>query len=61
LLKTVTRETLENVEGRDVPLTESLNRRNGKTRSTKNENYSEDVFANRKPISEVLHDIYDSK
>lgn len=61
LLKSVTDETLENAERRDVPLTEALNRRNGKSRSTKKETYSEDAFANRKPISEVLHDIYDSK
>lgn len=61
LLKTVTSETIENRERRDVPLTEAITRRNGKTKSTKKETHGEEFFANRKPITEVLHDIYDGK
>ena len=32
---------------------------NRKRRSTKREKSDDDLFANRKPITEVLHDIYD--
>ncbi|MCY7374929.1 MAG: hypothetical protein LH472_03015 [Pyrinomonadaceae bacterium] len=34
---------------------------NGKSYQKKNGNSNEEPFANRKPISEVLHDIYDKK
>jgi hypothetical protein len=61
LMTTVTDEGAENAGHRDIPLTEALNRRNGKNKPTKREAYNDDPFANRKPITEVLHDIYDDR
>lgn len=42
-------------------LLENTNRKNGAKESEKKEKTNNDVFANRKPISEVLYDIYDRK
>lgn len=63
LLQTVTSEAVENSERNDIPLTEALHRKNSneKNKAAKKEIPSDELFANRKPISEVLHDIYDSK
>jgi len=40
---------------------EVVNSENGAKETEKKEKSNEDIFANRKPISEVLHDIYDRK
>ncbi len=63
LLKTVTGEAIKNGERNDSRLTEAPESQNsnGKGKASKKETDGEDVFANRKSISEVLHDIYDSK
>lgn len=61
LLQSVTSTAVENAGQKDIPLTEARDRQNGKDKPGKKETHSEDLFANRKPISEVLHDIYDSK
>ena len=58
LLQTVTTSAIENAGQKDIPLTD---RQNGKNKPGKKEVHSDEFFANRKPISEVLHDIYDSK
>jgi hypothetical protein len=63
VLQSVTQESVENVEQKDAPLFETENRQNtnGAGKSKKKENANEDIYGNRKPITEVLHDIYDGR
>ena len=53
----------ENVEQKDIPLDDAVNNQNtnGETKPRKRDTSNEDVFGNRKPITEVLHDIYDRR
>jgi hypothetical protein len=61
LLKSVTTEAVDAAQN-DVPLTAAINAQNtnGKNKAKK-EIPDEEIFAHRKPITEVLHDIYDRR
>ena len=62
VMKSVTSEAVDTGQN-DVPLTAALKPQtsNGKNKPAKKETPDEEIFANRKPITEVLHDIYDRR
>ena len=61
VMQSVTNEAFESNEQKDfVPINANLNQSpNGKSRKKSKD--ADNPFANRKPITEVLHDIYDNK
>ncbi|MGC2234846.1 MAG: hypothetical protein WA584_01625 [Pyrinomonadaceae bacterium] len=61
--KSVTDESIENNGQNDVPLFDGGNQQNsnGENKSKNKDTSNEDIFGNRKPITEVLHDIYDRR
>ncbi|MET0754367.1 MAG: hypothetical protein ABWZ66_13375 [Pyrinomonadaceae bacterium] len=61
--KSVTDESMENNGQKDVPLFDVVNQQNsnGENKSKNKDTSNEDIFGNRKPITEVLHDIYDRR
>jgi hypothetical protein len=64
LLKSSTSEAVKNnAPPQDVPLVDSIREQNsnGEGKQKKKDNANEDIFGNRKPITEVLHDIYDRR
>lgn len=68
VLKSSTSEAIENAgptQSKDVPLydafIETAPPTNGEGKSKKRDNANEDIHGNRKPITEVLHDIYDRR
>jgi hypothetical protein len=63
ILKSVTSEAVENAVKTDVPLYDAFKEQasNGEGNSKTKDTSNEDIFGNRKPITEVLHDIYDRR
>lgn len=64
--ESIYQETAENFSSNEAvamkpSLLENTNGENGAKETEKKEKSNNDVFANRKPISEVLYDIYDRK
>lgn len=59
--QSITNESLESGEQTGLSLSENGQRQNSNGKSRRKSNSNIDKFANRKPITEVLHDIYDSK
>ncbi len=61
--QSIYQETAERVSLNNTIVLEQslLENTNGGQESEQKENKTNDVFANRKPISEVLYDIYDRK
>lgn len=61
LLQSVTTEAKENFEQNNPSLYETTVKQKPNGRSAKKSDENDSPFANRKPITEVLHDIYDGK
>jgi hypothetical protein len=61
--KSVTDDSAENNGQKDVPLFDAASRKNsnGENKSQNKDTSNEDIYGNRKPITEVLHDIYDRR
>ena len=61
--KSVTDESIENNGQKDVPLFDAFNQQNsnGENKPKHKDTSNEDIYGNRKPITEVLHDIYDRR
>ena len=60
-MQTVTTEFVDNNEQQSVPFFDAGNQQNSNGKTRKKTKNNDEPFANRKPITEVLHDIYDSK
>lgn len=59
--QSVTSEIGEKVEQNGATLFDATKPQNSNGKSRRKEKSSDEYFANRKPITEVLHDIYDNK
>lgn len=60
-VQSVTSEPIENGNQKSVPHYDTVNSQNLNGKSRKSETSNDEFYANRKPITEVLHDIYDGK
>lgn len=60
-VQSVTSEPIENGNQKNVPHYDTVNSQNLNGKSRKSETSNDEFYANRKPITEVLHDIYDGK
>ncbi len=60
-VQSVTSEPIENGNQKNVPHYDTVNSQNLNGKSRKRETSNDEFYANRKPITEVLHDIYDGK
>jgi hypothetical protein len=64
VLKSVTNEAVENNGQKDASLYDAFNQQqnsNGEGKPKNRDTSNEDIHGNRKPITEVLHDIYDRR
>jgi len=59
--QSITNEPLESGEQIGLSFSDNAQNQNSNGKSRRKNNSNNDKFANRKPITEVLHDIYDSK
>lgn len=62
-LRSVTDESIETNAQTDVSLFDAVDKKssNGERKSKNKDTSNEDIYGNRKPITEVLHDIYDRR
>ena len=61
VMPSVTNEAIEHAGQQSIPHFDAANHQNSNGNSRKKDKSGDEPFANRKPITEVLHDIYDGK